>query len=108
MVKAVGNIYFAVNAAKLNIKKNLAVEESALSKGFDIYPNPAKGEVNISLTHAAKDASYQILDLSGKLLFKGNLKSDKNQVNISNLPAGTYRIIISNNGEINSKNLIVK
>lgn len=108
MVKAVGNIYFAVNAAKLNIKKNLAVEESALSKDFDIYPNPAKGEVNISLTHAAKDASYQILDLSGKLLFKGNLKSDKNQVNISNLPAGTYRIIISNNGEINSKNLIVK
>ena len=108
MVKAVGNIYFAVNSAKLNIKKNLAVEESALSKGFDIYPNPAKGEVNISLTHAAKDASYQILDLSGKLLFKGNLKSDKNQVNISNLPAGTYRVIISNNGEINSKNLIVK
>lgn len=108
MVKAVGNIYFAVNASKFNIKMNLAVEESALSKGFDIYPNPAKGEVNISLTHAAKDAAYQILDLSGKLLFKGNLKSDKNQVNISNLKAGTYRVIISNNGETNSKNLIIK
>lgn len=108
MVKAVGNIYFAMNAARFNINKVLAVNESAFNKGFAIYPNPAKGEVNISLDRANKGASYQIVDLSGKLISKGLLENDKNQINISNLKTGTYRVVISNNGETTSKNLIVK
>ncbi|UQB70328.1 zinc-dependent metalloprotease [Epilithonimonas zeae] len=108
MVKAVNNIYFAVNSARFNINKVLAVNESAFDKGFAIYPNPAKGEVNISLNKVNKGASYQILDLSGKLISNGSLENEKTQVNISNLKTGTYRIVISNNGETTSKNLIVK
>ncbi|WP_312766357.1 reprolysin-like metallopeptidase [Epilithonimonas sp.] len=108
MVKAVNNIYFAVNATRFNINKILAVNESAFEKGFAIYPNPAKGEVNISLNKAAKGATYQIVDLSGKLVSNGSLENEKTQVNISNLKTGTYRIVISNNGETTSKNLIVK
>ena len=108
MVKAVNNIYFAVNAERFNISKNLAVNESALSKGFAIYPNPAKGEVNISLNNGAKGATYQILDQSGRLVSNGSLENDKTKVNISALKTGTYRIVISNNGETTSKNLIVK
>lgn len=108
MVKAVDNIYFAVNPARFNINKNLAVNESALNKGFAIYPNPAKGEVNISLSKVNKGASYQIVDLSGKLISNGSLENEKTQVNISNLKTGTYRVVISNNGETTSKNLIVK
>ncbi|MCD9854850.1 M12 family metallo-peptidase [Epilithonimonas sp. JDS] len=108
MVKAVNNIYFAVNSARFNINKNLAVNESAFNKGFDIYPNPAKGEVNISLTNKVKGASYQILDLSGKLISNGALENEKTKVNISTLKTGTYRIVISNNGDTTSKNLMVK
>lgn len=108
MVKAVNNIYFAVNAARFNINKSLAVNEAAFDKGFAIYPNPAKGEVNISLTNAVKGATYQILDLSGKLISNGSLENEKTKVNIATLKTGTYRIVISNNGETTSKNLIVK
>jgi len=108
MVKAVNNIYFAVNATRFNINKVLAVNESAFNKGFSIYPNPAKGEVNISLNKANKGATYQIVDLSGKLISNGSLDNEKTQVNISNLKTGTYRVVISNNGETTSKNLIVK
>ncbi|SHJ96106.1 zinc-dependent metalloprotease [Epilithonimonas mollis] len=108
MVKAVGNIYFAVNSARFNISKNMAVNESALSKSFAIYPNPAKGEVNISLTKVYKGATYQIIDLSGKLISGGNLENEKTQINISRLKTGTYRMVVSSNGETTSKNLIVK
>ncbi|GGG52434.1 zinc-dependent metalloprotease [Epilithonimonas arachidiradicis] len=108
MVKAVNNIFLAVNATRFNINKNLAVNESAFDKGFAIYPNPAKGEVNISLSKVNKGATYQILDLSGKLISNGSLENEKTQVNISNLKTGTYRVVISNNGETTSKNLIVK
>ncbi|MFC4687287.1 reprolysin-like metallopeptidase [Epilithonimonas pallida] len=108
MVKAVNNIYFAVNSARFNINKNLAVDESAFNKGFAIYPNPAKGEVNISLNSITKGATYQIVDLSGRLISNGSLENEKTKVNISNLKPGTYKIVISNNGETTSKNLIVK
>lgn len=108
MVKAVNNIYFAVNSARFNINKNLAVDESAFNKGFAIYPNPAKGEVNISLNSITKGATYQIVDLSGRLISNGSLENEKTKVNISNLKTGTYKIVISNNGETTSKNLIVK
>ncbi|MNK45752.1 Ser-Thr-rich glycosyl-phosphatidyl-inositol-anchored membrane family protein [compost metagenome] len=108
MVKAVNNIYFALNSAKLNISKNLAVNEATFDKGFAIYPNPAKGEVNISIKNVAKGATYQVLDLSGKLISTGSLENEKTQLNISTLKSGTYRIVISNNGETTSKNLIVK
>ncbi|MCG2791964.1 MAG: M12 family metallo-peptidase [Weeksellaceae bacterium] len=108
MVKAVNNIYFAVNSAKFNINKILAVNEAAVGKGFAIYPNPAKGEVNISLNKATKGATYHIVDLSGKLIGKGSLDNEKTTLNISTLKTGTYRIVIANNGETTSKNLIVK
>ncbi len=108
MVKAVGNIFFAVNAARFNINKNLAVNESSFNKGFSVYPNPAKGEVNISLDKMSKNATYQIFDLSGKLVTKGNLENEKSRINIAKLQTGTYRLVVSNNGETTSKNLIVK
>ncbi|KFC20053.1 reprolysin-like metallopeptidase [Chryseobacterium sp. FH1] len=108
MIKAVNNVYLAVNSSPFRIKEVLAVSEAAFNKGFTIYPNPAKGEVNISLKNVAKGAAYQILDLSGKLISNGSLENDKTQLNISTLKTGTYRIVISNNGETTSKNLIVK
>lgn len=108
MVKAANNIYFAVNTTRFNITKNLAVSETSFNKGFAIYPNPAKGEVNISLTKSVKGATYQILDLSGKLISNGALENEKTKLNISALKTGNYRIVISNNGETASKNLIVK
>jgi len=108
MVKAVGNIFLALNTAGFNINKVLAVNESAFNKGFSVFPNPAKGEVNISLDKINKNAAYQIFDLSGKLLVKGNLENEKNTVNIASLKTGTYRLVVSNNGETTSKNPIVK
>ena len=108
MIKAVDNIYLAVSSSTFTIKEVLAVNESALEKGFAIYPNPAKGEVNISLNNGVKGASYQILDQSGRLVSNGSLENDTNKVNISALKTGTYRIVISNNGNTTSKNLIVK
>ncbi len=108
MVKAVNNIYFAVNSERFNINEVLAVSDAAFEKGFAIYPNPAKGEVNVSLSKSAKSATYQIIDLAGKLVGTGSLDQQTSKINISKLTTGTYRLVISNQGEMTSKNLIVK
>ncbi len=108
MVKAVNNIYFAVNSERFNINEVLAVSDAAFEKGFAIYPNPAKGEVNVSLSKSAKSATYQIIDFAGKLVGTGSLDQQTSKINISKLTTGTYRLVISNQGEMTSKNLIVK
>ncbi|WP_300671915.1 M12 family metallo-peptidase [Soonwooa sp.] len=105
MIRAVDNIYFAVNSAPFAVKKNLAVSDIA-KKGFTIYPNPAKGEVNVSIANKSADASYMIYDQSGRLLKQGKVASEK--INVSDLSTGTYRMLINNGGDVQSQNLIIK
>ncbi|UFK98207.1 zinc-dependent metalloprotease [Kaistella faecalis] len=106
MVKAVNNIYFAVNATRFNITKNLAVSDTS-KKGFSLYPNPAKGEVNVQLKNNVK-SDFKIYDLSGRLVKSGSLAADQNKISIGALKTGTYRIVVSADGATYSQNLIVK
>jgi len=105
MVKAVDNVFFALNASNFSITKNLAVNDVS-KKGFAIYPNPAKGQFSIELAQNGK-AEYQIFDMSGRLLKKGQVNSQEN-ISISDLKTGNYRVVVSTEGKTNSQNLIVK
>lgn len=106
MVKAVDNIYFAVNSSPFKVKGFLAVNDIN-KKGFAIYPNPAKGEVTISLAKKATHADYIIYDASGRLLKTGKIPASE-KVNVSELSSGVYRLVVSDNGETHSQNLIIK
>ena len=67
----------------------LSVGINELTKSISVYPNPANEIVTISNTYGAE---VSILDLSGKTL----INSISNEINISNLSAGTY--FVSSNG----------
>ncbi len=105
-VEAIDNIYFAFNAAKFTITENLAVNDVE-ANAFAIYPNPAKGEVNIRLNQAS-NAEYQIFDASGRLVKSGKLTSKTNQLSISNLTKGVYRVLVNTDGKTHTESLIVK
>ncbi len=64
----------------------LDIADLSLS-GTMIYPNPVTNNLNI---HTSKIMSYQLRDITGKLIKKGNLKVGDNQLDISNYPAGIY------------------
>lgn len=105
-VEAVNNIYFAYNSSKFKITENLAVDDVA-KKAFSLYPNPAKGEVNIILQNTSK-AVYQIFDASGRLVKTGDLASRTNLLSVSDLSAGVYRVVVNADGKVHSESLIVK
>lgn len=108
MVKAVDNIYFAVNSSKFSIKKGVMATSEASVKNFSIYPNPAKNEVNISLKNTSESGQYFIYDTSGRIVKKGDFTGNET-IKTDHLTNGNYIIKLqTKNGSTYSDKLIIK
>lgn len=59
-----------------------------------IYPNPASDFIYIKLNSKSKIEDIEVYDLSGKLVVKTKLNSEK--IDLKNLPPGTYMIVFKN------------
>jgi len=67
-----------------------------------IYPNPSSGILNIEFPKNKKvDYNYSIIDISGKLISKGEINSNFTKIDIGNLKDGKYILNLKN-----SKNII--
>lgn len=107
MVKAVGNIYFAVNSSNFSIQQFLSTSESTV-KTFAIYPNPVRDVINIKFKNKTDQAKYTIYDVSGKLVLSGELKGD-HQIRTDGFVSGNYILSLRmSNGEIYNEKLIIK
>lgn len=107
MVKAVNNIYYALNTSSFAIVQVLSTAETQV-KSFSIYPNPSHDVVNIKLKNTSEKADFKLFDASGRLLQTGSFKG-ATQVNVNSLMNGNYVIsLILENGEKISEKLIIK
>jgi hypothetical protein len=60
-----------------------------------VFPNPTDGLVTISLTNApAFSTSLQLTDLAGKIILQKEITEQNSQLDISDLDAGTYLVLI--------------
>lgn len=106
MVKAVNNVYFAVNKSNFKIKKYLATVDGKL-KTASIYPNPAKNEVNISMAKS-EGAKFMIYDASGRLVNSGTVSAN-GKINVEKIANGNYVLsILLKNGEKVTEKLMIK
>ncbi len=55
-----------------------------------VYPNPAADFVQIEFSMAYTQATFSLLDISGKTVFVKQLATNKQSLDISGIPAGTY------------------
>lgn len=62
---------------------------------ISVYPNPVT-EILLVETEEV-NLSYQVLDLNGRILLQGRLKSFPKQISFSGFEAGTYILVIGNN-----------
>jgi len=81
---------------------NLATAENKLNNAISIYPNPVSDVLYIKNADAA---TYQIVDISGKLVKAGTYK---NGISISDLNKGAYIIKISVKNTQKTEKFIVK
>ena len=93
-----GNIYEIVNSVasatfvRLNTNVNdclsASINENDQNNLTQIYPNPAVSELNLLGEGAF---SYQISDMSGKILLQGEV-NESDKIRIADLNAGVYNI----------------
>jgi hypothetical protein len=83
-------------------------EPLAMNNGFTMYPNPAKGLINLNVESLVGAGSIVVTDLYGKTLKNQALSMGTNTVDIANLSKGMYFVsTISNEGKT-TKKLIVE
>ncbi len=95
----------------INFSGVLGVEESALERNMQIYPNPNNGSFKLQIDkEGLKEIDLSIIDLTGKLVFRKSyeLTSGKLNENLDlNLGAGTYILQINTQDEQLQRKLII-
>lgn len=93
------------------VKRENCVSEFSLSYifGILIYPNPATHNINIKLNSSFGTISFELYDLSGKLILKDLIKNDKTTIPINNFRKGFYLLKISDfKGLIHSEKIVIQ
>ena len=62
---------------------------------INIYPNPAKNQVNISFEELIEDGKIELLDLTGKVIETEIIQNKVTTLNLNNVAKGLYLIKVS-------------
>lgn len=99
--------YYRLEEADLNgSQKNLGIKTVVIANRFfkpTVFPNASRG-VSITLRSIISPNilnTYLISDLSGRIVRKGSVASQAQNVDVSGLSAGKYSIVLSNGDIIN-------
>jgi hypothetical protein len=73
---------------------------------FNVYPNPSSGLLKI-VTESVSDQTVRIIDLNGRLVYSGILKTNTIEVDLQGLPKGTYLLQLISGNKISTKKIIL-
>ena len=84
-------------------------ENSRLAQGFEIFPNPTRGNFTVQLGGAARGAYHtvQVYDLNGKLLHQEALTQTQQSVGLDAKP-GVYLVVVSGDTQRRTEKLLVQ
>jgi len=72
-----------------------------------IFPNPASDIINIEFSQVYQSATFQLMDIGGKMVIEKQLNANRQSINISTLPAGTYVYRIFNKNGLDERGKVV-
>jgi len=81
--------------ATLYVKTTTSVNELN-GVDFSFYPNPAQNVLTIQ-TNGANAYGFEMMDMNGQIIARETLTNSTEQMDVSNLSAGTYVIAITDN-----------
>jgi len=93
-------------------KNNTDIGEEIFLKDLEIFPNPAKNDLNLTFScKQSKLYQFRILDITGRVLIEDQLitKSGTNtfKYDITNLENGIYMLKISNGSDVLVKKFLI-
>ncbi|MBK9637938.1 MAG: T9SS type A sorting domain-containing protein [Bacteroidetes bacterium] len=88
----------------------IGIHENGLSKlNVRVYPNPFNENITITIPAFESNYSYSVVDISGKMIESGLLKSSVSTIDLGNLVKGFYLLNIENlNGHEKASIKIIK
>jgi hypothetical protein len=96
-------------SSQARITTSSETEMTALSNRIMVYPNPAKGQININLgTNTQNIKKIEVVDLSGRLVMQLNVgKMQALAIPSGRLKAGTYMIRMQGN-KVTTQKIVVQ
>jgi len=85
-----------------------AIENTENSYGFELYPNPCKDVLNITLPEEMNQAYVDILDISGKKILSARKSVNSRAIDISDLSEGIYLVRVNDGSRTFVNKLIVQ
>jgi bilirubin oxidase len=89
----------------VNSPPDAGLNESSVDDEIVIYPNPANDVVTITISHTS--SNIKLMDQTGRVIFTKKSTQKKTELNISELPNGTYSILVQNDTKVYSNKLVV-
>lgn len=86
----------------------LNVNEVSIQVQINIFPNPAKDRIYISIPKNEKRTIIAILDLQGRLIKSETITDEQSEINVSELPSGMYLLKVENEQGVITKKIIVQ
>ena len=83
--------------------ETLSLEDSFVND-LILYPNPTKNVLNLNATYGFENALYSVFDIQGRRVLNSYFNS--NQIDVSNLSAGTYLLRITQDGQSKTQKFI--
>ena len=99
---------FVIYGEPLDYEENTTPVKALPTDNFSLYPNPNSGEFTIECSHEAQFSHFAIYDITGKMIKKAKILSDKFSVDIKHYPASIYFLkMYSKNGNVAVKKVVV-
>ncbi len=102
-IKNQASIYFDFNLPlQTNFTNNINYSAAQLvslnsdSNLFQLFPNPSKNKLNINIDNSLLGTSYVLTDAIGRILASGVLELNANQLDLSLISNGIYRLHLDN------------
>jgi hypothetical protein len=107
-----GRIYyvdFDANTVNVVNLAPLGISENNLLVNVNVYPNPSKDHVTISLPNGGNDNyDVSIISASGIEVYHSNTQTESLNISTQNWASGIYNIKVSNRGDYFTENIIVQ
>ncbi|MEO0038590.1 MAG: hypothetical protein RIQ59_1801 [Bacteroidota bacterium] len=112
MVKAVGNVFLAVNSKNFTITPATASSDEFGFTNFSIYPNPSRGNFNVKFdSNSSNEISIVVNDIRGRSIFEKQYSNtgliDQN-VQLSNVESGVYLVTVKDGTQKIVKRIVIE
>ena len=96
-VNGTDNTVWAGVQQPFEVSEVLSVKEENIDHKVEIYPNPVVDIVHVDIGAVNKKLSYTLYDAMGREVRKGMFSEQVSVINMDDLPAALYFLLLKNN-----------